>query len=101
LTIFFTPRIDVAYRSKTYSYLFQNPSTELPAVTLVNMSVRLVHGPWWGEVWATNLADKRYPGAKQNVSAAAGDAFFAGPHVVGIVYMAPPRLVGVRLGRSF
>ena len=65
-----TPRVDVSYRSKSYSYLFQNPSTELPAVTLVNASVQLHPRPWWGELWATNLTDLRLcPGAKQNVAA--------------------------------
>ncbi len=67
----------------------------------MNASIRLEHGPWWGQLWATNLFDKRYAGAKQNVAAAAGNAFFPTPHVVGIVYMAQPRLFGLRFGRSF
>jgi len=96
-----TPRLDVAYKSHSFAQLFQNPSTRLPSVTLVNASVRFENGPWWASVWVTNLADKRYPGAKQNVAVGGPDGFFPAPHIVGIVYMAPPRLWGVRLGRSF
>jgi len=96
-----TPRFDVAYKSHSYAQLFANPSTRLPAVTLLNASVRFESGPWWASIWGTNLTDERYPGAKQNVGVDPANAFFPGPHIVGIVYRAPPRLFGVRVGRTW
>ena len=51
--------------------------------------------------------DRTYIAAKQNVSGDPGTPgtqegdWFPGPHVVGIVYMAPPRLFGLRIGREF
>jgi len=88
-----TPRIDVSARSKSYSDLWHNRATLLPAVTLVNLSLRYERGPWWGELWATNLLDQTYPSAKQNVTGAAGI-------IQGIVYMGAPRLFGLRVGRQ-
>src|SRR5262249_6097818 len=96
-----TPRIDLAYKSHSYAQLFQNPSTRLPAETLVTLAARFESAPWWASVWVTNVADKRSPGAKQTVGVAPPNAFFGAPHIVGIVYMAPPRLFGARVGRSF
>jgi iron complex outermembrane receptor protein len=102
-----TPRIDVAYRSDTYSSLFRNPSTLLQGGFLVNLSLNVTHGPWWASLWATNLLDRTYAAAKQNVTGDPGTPgsqegdYFPGPHVTGIVYMAPPRLFGVRVGRHF
>jgi len=96
-----TPRVDIAYRGDSYSYLWQNRSTLLPAVTLLNAQIRFEKGPWWVTLWATNLTDRRYPGAKQNVGVGAADAFFPAPHIIGIVYAAPPRLVGVRVGHKW
>jgi hypothetical protein len=96
-----TPRIDVAWKTHSYAQLFANPSTRLPGVTLLNASVRFEFGPWWASIWGTNLTDERFPGAKQNVGVDPANAFFPGPHIVGIVYRAPPRLFGVRLGRTW
>ena len=102
-----TPRVDVSYRTDSYANLFHNPSTLLQGGFLVNMSVNFTHGPWWVSLWSTNLLDRTYAAAKQNVSADPGapgtqeGAFFPAPHVVGIVYMAPPRLFGIRIGRSW
>jgi iron complex outermembrane receptor protein len=96
-----TPRVDVAYKGHSYAQLFHNPSTLLPAVTLVNASLRFENGPWWASLWVTNLFDKRYPGAKQNVGVDPANGFFPAPHIVGIVYMAPPMLMGLRVGRNF
>ena len=89
-----TPRIDVATKTKSYASLFHNRATLLPAVTLVNANVRYARGPWWGEIWATNVFDETYPSAKQNVTGAGGA-------IAGIVYMGQPRLFGVRIGREF
>jgi iron complex outermembrane receptor protein len=89
-----TPRVDVAYKSKSYSDLFHNRATLLPSTTLVNANLRYTQGPWWGELWATNLFDKTYPSAKQNVTGAAGI-------IQGIVYMGNPRQFGLRIGREF
>lgn len=88
------PRVDVAYKSKTYASLFHNRATLLPSVTLVNVNVRYTKGPWWAEAWATNLFDETYPGAKQNVTGESGI-------IEGIVYMGSPRLFGIRIGRDF
>jgi len=89
-----TPRVDVIYHSESFANLYHNRATLLPAVTLVNASARLEVGDWWAQVWGTNLTDERYPGAKQNVSGSTGQ-------IEGIVYMAPPRLFGIRIGRRF
>ena len=89
-----TPRVDVANKSHSYSSLFHNRATLLKGVTLVNASARYTQGPWWAEVWATNLFDETYPSAKQNVTGATGT-------IAGIVYLGTPRLFGVRIGREF
>ena len=89
-----TPRIDVATKSHSYAQLFHNRATRLEGVTLVNVSVRYAQGPWWGMLWATNLFDESYAGAKQNVTGETGV-------IAGIVYRGPPRLWGLRIGRSF
>ncbi len=102
-----TPRIDVAYRSDSYANLFHNPSTLLAGGFLVNASVNFGYGPWTASLWATNLLNRIYAAAKQNVTGDPGSPgtqegdYFPGPHVTGIVYMAPPRLFGVRIERSF
>ncbi|HZZ90749.1 MAG TPA: TonB-dependent receptor [Caulobacteraceae bacterium] len=108
-----TPRVDVAYRTDSYANLFHNPSTLLEGGFVVNASINFTRGPWWASLWATNLLDRTYAGAKQNVAGDPGlgdthdaigtqeGAWFAAPHVTGIVYMAPPRLFGLRIGRSF
>ncbi len=102
-----TPRVDVSYRSDSYANLFHNPSTLLKGGFLVNAQLNFTHGPWWASLWVTNLFDRSYAAAKQNVSADPGapgtqeGLYFPGPHVVGIVYMAPPRLFGLRIGRKF
>jgi iron complex outermembrane receptor protein len=89
-----TPRVDLLYHSESFANLYHNRATLLPAETLVNAGLRLDHGPWWVQLWGTNLTDRRYPGAKQNVSGATGQ-------ILGIVYQAPPRLFGIRIGSSF
>jgi iron complex outermembrane receptor protein len=89
-----TPRIDVIYHSDSYANLYQNRATLLEGQTLLNAGVRFGNGPWWVQAWGTNLTDDRNPGAKQNVSGSTGQ-------FLGSVYMAPPRLFGIRIGRSF
>jgi len=89
-----TPRVDVSYRGKSFANLFHNRATLLEDVTLVNASIRYENGPWWATLWATNVFDEIFPAAKQNVTGASGI-------IEGIVYMAPPRLYGLRIGRSF
>jgi iron complex outermembrane receptor protein len=90
-----TPRLDLAYRSKSYARLFQNPATLLPSVTLLNGNIRFENGPWGLEFWGTNLADEKYVSAKQNVDSDATGL------ITGIVYGGQRRLLGVRLSRSF
>jgi iron complex outermembrane receptor protein len=95
-----TPRLDVSYRGDSYARLFENPSTLLPSVTLLNLNVRYAHGPWGAEFWCTNLTDLKYVGAKQNVGVGT-DPLYPTPHIVGILYSGPRRLFGVRVTRSF
>ena len=89
-----TPRVDFAWRSDSYASLFHNRATLLEGGGEVNASLRLETGPWWSELWVTNLADRRYAAAKQNVTGATGI-------IQGLVYAAPPRLFGLRIGRHF
>jgi iron complex outermembrane recepter protein len=89
-----TPRLDASYRSESYSSLFRNRATLLQGVTVLNASIRLDSDPWWASLWVTNLTDREYVAAKQNVTGINGV-------VEGLVYAAPPRLFGVRFGRSF
>ena len=89
-----TPRIDIAAKSHSYASLFHNKATYLEGVTLVNASLRYEGGNWWGLLYATNLFDKSFAGAKQNVTGESGA-------IAGIVYRAPPRLFGLRVGRNF
>jgi iron complex outermembrane receptor protein len=89
-----TPRFDVAARSKSYASLFHNRATLLEGGATANLSLRYDTGAWWAMLWSTSLFDRTFAAAKQNVTGAAGD-------IDGIVYMAPPRLYGIRIGRSF
>ena len=96
-----TPRVDVAYRSDTYSRLFENNATLLPGYTVINAQVKLQKEHWFAELWCTNLTDERYVAAKQNVDGAGPTAEYPFPHIAGIVYGGPPRLFGLRVGYSF
>jgi iron complex outermembrane receptor protein len=89
-----TPRVDVSYKSTSYANLYHNLATRLESGALVQASLRYEEGPWWASLWATNLFDREFAAAKQNVTGASGV-------ITGIVYMAPPRLYGLRIGRSF
>jgi outer membrane receptor protein involved in Fe transport len=94
-----TPRIDLAYRGDSYASLFQNRATFLEGQTLLNASVRVEASEDWDIFfWGSNLTDERFAAAKQNV---AGNGGLLGDEIVGIVYMAPPRLVGVRVTHDF
>jgi iron complex outermembrane receptor protein len=95
------PRADVAYRSDAYSRLFENNATLLPGYALVNAQIKFENDNTYVELWSTNLADKRYVSAKQNVDGAAPTAEYPFQHIVGIVYGGAPRLFGVRVGHSF
>jgi iron complex outermembrane recepter protein len=89
-----TPRVDVAWRSDSYASIFRNRATLLEGGFVVNASLRFDADPWWAQLWVTNAFDRTYAGAKQNVTGENG-------LIEGIVYMAPPRLMGIRVGRSF
>ena len=96
-----SPRVDIAYRDDAYSRLFQNEGTRMPGYTLVNAQVRFDSGPWHLVLWGTNLTDREYVAAKQNVEASAGSTFVTGPHYTGIVYGGLRRLFGLRLTFDF
>jgi iron complex outermembrane recepter protein len=89
-----TPRIDVAYFSDSYASLFENRATFLEGQTLLSASVRVETGNWDVFFWGTNLTDERFATAKQSVTGAGG-------FIDGIVYRAPPRLIGLRVTRDF
>jgi iron complex outermembrane receptor protein len=102
-----TPRVDVAYRDDTYSSLFQGPSSYMDDVTLTNVQLRFENGPWWINFWCSNCTDEEYAAAKQDATVFAeipgvyepnpgADAYW-----YAAVYGAPPRTLGVRMGRSF
>jgi iron complex outermembrane receptor protein len=92
-----TPRVDVAYRSDSYARLFQNRATLLEGYTLVNAQMRFESGPWSLVLWGTNLTDKEYVAAKQNIDTAGPTATRPFDHFTGIVYGGLRRLYGLRL----
>jgi len=96
-----TPRFDLAYRDDTYARLFQNPATKLEGFTLLNAQISVDSGPWSLVFWGTNLTDKKYVAAKQNVDTSPPSATIPYDHFVGIVYGGLRRLYGVRLTREF
>jgi len=54
----------------------------------LNLRVRWESGgPWYAEAWSTNLTDKEYVAAIQNL----GSLYYAGP----------PRQSGIRVGYNF
>ncbi len=89
-----TPRIDIAARSKSYANLYHNRATLLKGGAVVNATIRYDAEDWWAMLWSSNLFDRTYVAAKQNVTGATGA-------IGGIVYMAPPRQFGLRVGRPF
>jgi iron complex outermembrane receptor protein len=102
-----TPRIDVAYRGDAYSSLFQGPGSYMDSVTLTNVQLRVEYGPWWANFSCTNCTDEEYAAAKQdvNVNAEIPGVWEPNPasdfYWYSTVYGAPPRTLGVRMGRSF
>jgi len=84
-----TPRVDYGYVGDAKAELFDEPEFDLEARGLVNLNVRWDqgNGPWYAVLWGTNLTDKEYVAAIQNV----GSLYYAGP----------PRQYGVRFGRNF
>jgi iron complex outermembrane receptor protein len=84
-----TPRLDYGYVGDAKAELFPEPEFDLEARGLVNVNIRWDQGdgPWYATFWATNLNDKEYVAAIQNV----GSLYYAGP----------PRQWGVRFGRDF
>jgi iron complex outermembrane receptor protein len=95
------PRLDIAYRSDAYSRLYENNATLLPGYAIANGQLKFDNGSTFVELWCTNLADKRYVSAKQNVDGAGPTAEYPFQHIVGIVYGGLPRMYGVRVGHSF
>jgi iron complex outermembrane receptor protein len=96
-----TPRVDVAYRDDAYGDLFQNRATLLEGYTLVNGQVNFHSGNWTMVLWGTNLTDKDYVAAKQNVGTAGPSATRPFDHFTGLVYAGLPRLYGLRLTFDF
>ncbi|MEJ2088260.1 MAG: TonB-dependent receptor [Gammaproteobacteria bacterium] len=96
------PRVDVAFRSDSYARLFQNPATKLEGYALLNAQLHFNNGPWSLVLWGTNLTDKKYVGAKQNIEGNTGPtATIPFDHFTGIVYGGLRRLYGLRLSVAF
>jgi iron complex outermembrane receptor protein len=82
------PRIDYGYITDSQAELFDEPEFHLQARGLVNLRVRWdSDGPWYIEAWSTNVTDKEYVAAIQNLGA--------------LYYAGPPRQSGVRVGYNF
>lgn len=83
------PRLDYGYVGDTQAELFDEPEFFLEARGLLNVRVRWdsAEGNWFAEAWSTNVTDKEYVAAIQNL----GVLYYAGA----------PRQSGVRLGVTF
>jgi iron complex outermembrane receptor protein len=83
------PRVDYGWIDDTFGELFQEPEFALESRGLVNLRIRWDNAAktWYAEAWATNLLDKEYVAAIQNL----GSLYYAGA----------PRQSGVRIGFNF
>jgi iron complex outermembrane receptor protein len=83
------PRIDYGYVQDSQAELFDEPEFFLESRGLLNFRIRWesANGPWYAEAWATNLADKEYVAAIQNLGA--------------LYYAGAPRQSGIRVGYDF
>jgi iron complex outermembrane receptor protein len=83
------PRIDYGYVQDSQAELFDEPEFFLESRGLLNVRIRWesADGPWYAEAWATNLADKEYVAAIQNLGA--------------LYYAGAPRQSGIRVGYDF
>jgi iron complex outermembrane receptor protein len=82
------PRLDYGYITDTQAELFDHPQYKLQSRGLLNARIRYQSGgSWYAEAWATNLTDKEYVAAIQNL----GSLYYAGA----------PRQSGVRVGWNF
>jgi iron complex outermembrane receptor protein len=82
-----TPRIDFSYQSEQSGSLIVAPNTKLAARGLVNAGIRMQKAGWYGDLYGTNLTDKRYVAGIQDLG--------------NIWYPGPPRQYGVRVGVDF
>lgn len=83
-----TPRVNYAYVGQRYSYIAYSPlSDRIPAYDLVSALLTLSRDRWRVELYATNLADKRYVAG---MASASNNEFYG-----------PPREYGVRVGVNF
>jgi iron complex outermembrane recepter protein len=83
------PRIDYGYVDDSQAELFDEPEFFLESRGLLNLRIRWesADGPWYAEAWSTNLTDKEYVAAIQNLGA--------------LYYAGPPRQFGMRVGYHF
>jgi iron complex outermembrane receptor protein len=82
-----TPRVDYSYLSEQSGSLIVAPQTRLAARGLVNAGLRVEKGQWYGDLFGTNLADKRYVAGIQNLGS--------------IWYPGAPRQYGIKVGVNF
>jgi iron complex outermembrane receptor protein len=83
------PRLDYGYVGDSQAELFDEPEFFLEARGLLNVRVRWdsADSNWYAEAWSTNVTDKEYVAAIQNVGA--------------LYYAGAPRQSGVRVGINF
>jgi iron complex outermembrane receptor protein len=83
------PRIDYGYVEDSQAELFDEPQFFLESRGLLNLRIRWesADGPWYAEAWSTNVTDKEYVAAIQNLGA--------------LYYAGPPRQSGLRVGYNF
>lgn len=82
-----TPRADYAWIDKSYASLWHAPQNKLKSRNLLALQLNFEWQEWWARGWMTNALDEEYVGAIQNNGT--------------LRYAAPPRMGGVRVGRTF
>ena len=82
-----TARIDSSFTRETQADLFPAPEFLLEDRYFVNFQLRFNTNDWYTVLWATNVTDTRVVAAIQNLGS--------------LYYAAPPRQMGIRIGKSF
>jgi iron complex outermembrane receptor protein len=81
------PRVDLSYQDEQSGSLIVAPNTRLGSRMLINAGIRLEKASWYGDLYSTNLTDKRYVAGIQDLG--------------NIWYPGPPRQYGLRIGVNF
>jgi iron complex outermembrane receptor protein len=82
-----TPRVDFAFIDEQKDGLYDIPVQRMAERKLVNLQVRLEHGPWYGRAYMDNATD---------------EIFIAGIQELGqLRYLGTRRTYGIIVGRNF